>query len=194
MLLDLLERRFQLKLHVDSEEVPVWGLGIARGGLKLKPTEPGSCVTRPAIGSLDEEGWRKFLASVTKPLCGNQGQINGDPRSVKTVAVGVSMPELAQTLSLQAWKAEGDFFWPLAATLGNLRVIDKTGIPETARFDYTMEYGSDREHFAFFGLQPNTDPQPTIFDALEKLGLILERTKSSREFIVIDRIERPAPN
>jgi uncharacterized protein (TIGR03435 family) len=36
---------------------------------------------------------------------------------------------------------------------------------------------------------------PSIFDALEQqLGLKLERAKGSREFVVIDHIERPSPN
>jgi uncharacterized protein (TIGR03435 family) len=35
---------------------------------------------------------------------------------------------------------------------------------------------------------------PNIFDAVEKLGLHLEKGKASREFIVIEHIERPSPN
>jgi uncharacterized protein (TIGR03435 family) len=35
---------------------------------------------------------------------------------------------------------------------------------------------------------------PNIFDALEKLGLRLEKSKAPREFIVIEHIERPWPN
>jgi uncharacterized protein (TIGR03435 family) len=192
MLLDLLERRFQLKLHVDSEQVPMWGLGIAEGGLKIKPTEPGSCIIRPtSIIPFSEESQR-FMSSLTKPLCGSTGQPPG--RTVKMVAVGLSMRQLADRLSLDAWK-DGDFGWPLSSTLGNLRVIDKTGIPETTTFDLTLEYGADPEYSAFSGLVPNTDPGgPTVFEALEKLGLTLERSKGSREFIVIDHIERPSPN
>jgi uncharacterized protein (TIGR03435 family) len=39
MLLDLLERRFNLKLRVETEETPVYALTIANGGLKIKPIE-----------------------------------------------------------------------------------------------------------------------------------------------------------
>ncbi len=39
MLLDLLERRFDLKLRVETEEIPVYALTIAKGGLKIKPLE-----------------------------------------------------------------------------------------------------------------------------------------------------------
>jgi len=41
MLLDLLERRFKLKLRVETEETPVYTLTIAKGGLKIKPVELG---------------------------------------------------------------------------------------------------------------------------------------------------------
>src|SRR5262249_46724761 len=39
MLLDLLERRFNLKLRIETEEIPVYALTIAKGGLKIKPIE-----------------------------------------------------------------------------------------------------------------------------------------------------------
>src|SRR5262249_37666590 len=102
------------------------------------------------------------------------------------------MRGLADNLSLMAWQ-DGDFYWPLSATLEQRRVIDKTGIPLTTLFDFNLQFGSDPQHYAPLGL-PAPDPQLTIFQALEKLGLTLERTKASREFIVIDRIERPSEN
>ena len=37
MMRELLERRFQLKAHIESEQVPAFELTIARGGLKIKP-------------------------------------------------------------------------------------------------------------------------------------------------------------
>src|SRR6185369_12972232 len=47
MLLSLLAKRFRLKTHVDSEEIPVWALKIAKGGLKIKPAAPNSCYQVP---------------------------------------------------------------------------------------------------------------------------------------------------
>ena len=35
---------------------------------------------------------------------------------------------------------------------------------------------------------------PNVFDALEKLGLHLEKSKAPREFIFIEHIERPSEN
>jgi uncharacterized protein (TIGR03435 family) len=42
MLMDLLERRFNLKLRVETEEIPFYALTIAKGGLKIKPLENDS--------------------------------------------------------------------------------------------------------------------------------------------------------
>src|SRR6185436_7140964 len=42
MLMDLIERRFNLKWRVETEEIPVYVLSIAKGGLKIKPIEMDS--------------------------------------------------------------------------------------------------------------------------------------------------------
>jgi uncharacterized protein (TIGR03435 family) len=55
MLLDLLERRFDLKLRVETEEIPVYAITIAKGGLKIKPLE---------IDSVKYEELRKIRASL----------------------------------------------------------------------------------------------------------------------------------
>ena len=44
MLQSLLEDRFQLKIHRETRELPVYALVPARGGLKLPPPKEGSCV------------------------------------------------------------------------------------------------------------------------------------------------------
>ena len=77
-------------------------------------------------------------------------------------------------------------------------MVDKTGIPDTQGFDYVFEFPYDPE----YPLQHPGEGIPmvrgaagaSIFKALEPLGLTLERGKGSREFIVIDNIERPSPN
>jgi uncharacterized protein (TIGR03435 family) len=82
-------------------------------------------------------------------------------------------------------------------------VIDRTGL--TDRFNYLLEFVLDENTPAPLGARGNILPQPgesndvtpaaTIFSAIEEqLGLRLERAQAGREFIVIDRIERPAPN
>ena len=69
-------------------------------------------------------------------------------------------------------------------------VIDRTGI--NGRYNIRLSYGFDPG--------PNHAPSdiergPSIFTALqEQLGLTLEATRGPRDFLVIDRVERPDPD
>src|SRR5271170_7818372 len=46
MLQALLEDRFQLKVHRETREVPLYALTVAKSGLKLQPADGGSCTPR----------------------------------------------------------------------------------------------------------------------------------------------------
>ena len=107
----------------------------------------------------------------------------------------------------------------LSDTLNGLLVVDKTGLPDTnclieippagtpcaPLFNIVVEFAIDESFVtrmeqrsgitpAQMGLDMSLPKAPTIFKALEKLGLQLEKSKASREFIVIEHIERPSPN
>jgi uncharacterized protein (TIGR03435 family) len=107
----------------------------------------------------------------------------------------------------------------LSDTLNGLLVVDKTGLPDTnclieippagipcaPLFNIVLEFAIDESFFtslenmagiipAQMGADLSLPKAPNVFNALEKLGLHLEKSKASREFIVIDRIERPSPN
>jgi uncharacterized protein (TIGR03435 family) len=66
-------------------------------------------------------------------------------------------------------------------------VIDKTGITE--KFDFHLEFAPD-------DAEPSDEPDaaPSIFSALGQLGLKLDPAKGPRDFLVIDRVERPSEN
>jgi uncharacterized protein (TIGR03435 family) len=65
-------------------------------------------------------------------------------------------------------------------------IIDKTGVAE--KFDFHVEYAPDR-------LDLSSDlTAPSLDSVLLKLGLKLERGKGSRNFIIIDHVEKPAEN
>ena len=54
MLQSLLADRFQLRVHRESREMPVYALAPARGGLKLPPPRDGSCVAEQGAASRAE--------------------------------------------------------------------------------------------------------------------------------------------
>ena len=66
----------------------------------------------------------------------------------------------------------------------------------SARYDIDLKWSPD------VGQPPTTGPAttasdptgPSIFTAIQELGLRLEPTKSSIELFVIDSIEKPSPN
>jgi bla regulator protein blaR1 len=69
---------------------------------------------------------------------------------------------------------------------GDRRVIDRTGIQE--KFDFHVEYATGEA-------SPSDDAAlPSIFSELGRLGLKLESAKGTREFMVIDHIEKPSGN
>jgi uncharacterized protein (TIGR03435 family) len=80
---------------------------------------------------------------------------------------------------------------------GNLDrpVIDKTGIAGT--FDFQLQFAIDDTTRNFPGARaatPSDDPGPSIFTAIQSLGLKLESAKGPVEFLVIDHVEKPSGN
>jgi uncharacterized protein (TIGR03435 family) len=195
MLRALLERRFGLRVHVETEQIPALTLTVAPGGLKMKE---GTCTksdTPAAAGSMaaaSAAAVRQNLdaarrGETTAGRCGSAGALNGP--NLLVVGAGIGVPQL------------GAFF--------DVPIVDRTGIPDTALFNYALEFFPDDSlgrgaldwiQAGGADLQTASDPSvvpraPGIFTALEEqLGLRLERTRVPRDFIVIDQAERPSPN
>jgi len=198
MLLALLEKRFKLKAHVDSEPVPAFALVVAPGGLKIKPAEPDSCIPVPvppdrgprfrneAPHILPYFTGRSLLSEFRqgeKPFCGQALERHG-PNQV-FVAGGSTLSDLAQLLGMRF--------------LGPVRVYDRTGITHT--FNWALEFTPEEGNRSPPGRgdspaeSANVPPAPTAFVALQQqLGLRLEPMQAPREFVVIDSIDRPTPN
>ncbi|MGH9239847.1 MAG: TIGR03435 family protein [Vicinamibacterales bacterium] len=160
----LLERRFKLRTHIETEEVPVWTVTVAPGGLKVKPMAPDGCYENPVQPGVRTPSPRTLeeVRGGAKPTCGVWALAPSGENAV--LMVGGSTLE--------------DFAGRLRSLLGEARVSDKTGL--TDRFNFVFEFVRG--------------DQGSIASALEHLGLRLEQTRASREFLVIDSIERPGPN
>jgi uncharacterized protein (TIGR03435 family) len=169
MLQALLEDRFRVKVHHETRDVPVYILNIARGGPKLQAFTPGTCnVYDPA-------------ADFPPPPppdnpCHNQGGMNN----------GVLTLDIPATTL--------DEFARFALGVMDRPVINKTGI--TGRFNFHMEYAPD-ETSSSGPVSATGAAQvsgPSIFSAVEQLGLKLSAGKGPGDHIVIDRAERPTEN
>ena len=160
MLQKILEDRFNLKIHRETREIPVYALTVAKGGPKLQPSKDGNCIpidlTTPAPAQ-PSRGLPQVcgLSSIGMPKGSNLAE---DFHRV-------SITEFSQQLNLDR------------------PIIDKTGI--TGLFDIHLEFALDDTTRAVLpSNRPGTvypeDPTggTSIFTAVqEQLGLKLESTK-----------------
>jgi uncharacterized protein (TIGR03435 family) len=174
MLQSLLEDRFQLKIRRETREVPVYALTEAKGGPKLLPFKEGSCIPVDFAKGFPPPG---------QPNC--KAVVGRNGPNVTVEAPGTSVDSLSKLLNLALDRP----------------VVDKTGI--TGFFDFHLVFAADEVTPRFLPggdmagppAEPSGDPAgPTIFTAIQQFGLKLEPAKGSRDFLVIDRVERPSGN
>jgi uncharacterized protein (TIGR03435 family) len=170
----LLEDRYALKVHRETRELPVYALVVAKGGLKVKPSD---CVkpdsnpppSPPAPGQSPPA------------FCGNTMVKRNGQNSVMTGA-GITMADLLRTLSRATDRT----------------VIDKSGYTQT--FNATLEWAPDQGVANASAPDGSAAASAdttgaSLFTALqEQLGLKLESTKGPVEVLVIDHVEKPTPN
>jgi uncharacterized protein (TIGR03435 family) len=184
MLQELLEDRFQLKVHRETKQGDVYALTVAKNGLKLKPTTEGSCTPR------DLDHWPPTPPAPGQPnrvVCGAFRSPPSTPGTMKFEADGMTIV---------------DFFAMISTLLLQQPVIDKTGL--TGLFDFRLEFsrdlGLDLGGGKRGGGGRDTAPRveaagPSFPAALEsQLGLKMAPSKGPVEFLVIDHVERPSAN
>lgn len=176
MLQSLLADRFQLKIHRETKELPIYALVVAKKDGKLGPrlteSKEGSCTTFDLSKPPPPPGPGK------PPTLGCGGMMMS-PRSLTAASVPIAnlIPALSRTLGRT--------------------VVDQTGL--TGNFDISMEWTPDESQVQFAPDGPKPPPSdatgPSIFTALqEQLGLKLESQKGPVEMLVIDRAEKPSEN
>jgi uncharacterized protein (TIGR03435 family) len=171
----LLAERFNLAVHRETREMPIYALVAAKGGLKLQPGKEGSCVTpdpKTPVPPPRAPGQRP-PAPCGSWYIGPASFVGGK----------ISIAQFADGLS----------------NLLARPVVDKTGYKGT--FDIQLEFSPEGTAFAnglpgFPGLPPNLDTSgPSIFTAVQdQLGIKLDSQKGTGEMLVIDRAERPTEN
>jgi uncharacterized protein (TIGR03435 family) len=175
MLQALLEDRFKLKVHRETREVPGFALTVTRGGPKMPSVAEGSCIAIPDTPFKEPPPIEK--------LCGPQPQPFKDGPNRSFFVHGQTLGEFSTFLSGITGKP----------------VIDHTNVK--GRFDYRLDFMPDASTTPGFAarLEQLTPADPTggtsLFTALqEQLGLKLDAAKAPREYMVIDRVERPSEN
>jgi bla regulator protein blaR1 len=168
MLQALLEDRFALKIRRETREGRVYLITVAKGGPKLPPFQGGCTPISLAHPVPIPAGQNSCRASFQAK---GANQMFDDP--------GFDMDSFALWIN----RAAG-FDGPL---------LNKTGL--TGYFHFHVEFLSNRKP-GDPGFTPTDDPPfPSIFTAMQQqLGLKVEAGKGAREFLVVDRLEKPSEN
>jgi bla regulator protein blaR1 len=178
MMRNLLADRFKLKAHMETREMPLYALVLARADGKLGPSLKSAKTDCEAIARGRRGGPPPAPPQPGEPIdCGfivGIGNMN---------AGGMQMADLARSLS----------------GFVNRFVIDRTGL--SGRYDFQLTYTPEGRGLP--GLPPGAPPVgieapaadpngASLFTALqEQLGLKLDSQKGPVEVLVIDNIEQP---
>jgi len=178
MMQALLEDRFNLKIHKETRQVPVYALVARKRGVRLPAAKvgcfalsPGNPIPRPKP------------AQTLPPICG-LGKRDTDGIAVH----GSTMADFCVALSRMALR------------LDRRRFIDKTGL--AGQFDFDLKFPpNDTSPYMEPGASaaPETRSSPEddfwrLKGALWTVGLKLVPTIGPGEVLVIDHVERPTAN
>jgi uncharacterized protein (TIGR03435 family) len=189
MLQNLIEERFQLTLHRETKDLPLYELGIGKNGPKLKEfvNDPTAPPAQPPTGpmTMGKDGFPVLPPGTTAMMV-----MNG---RMRMIASKQPIARLADMLANQLGRP----------------VVDKTGL--TGEYDYKLEFSSEGlSGGAFGGLPPPPPPPPgtggpapvaagpadtsdapgLLAAVQEQLGLRLDQKKGPLDLLVIDRAEK----
>ena len=175
MVQSLLEDRFHLKVHREMRDLPVYNLVIAKGGLKMKPSADQ---TAPDP--------RQRFIDFTSPAA----EVAPLPRGAMRVAKGPGISVLtAKSIATSALVNN------LLQGQSDRIVFDKTGLKELFDIDLRFSNEGDPPLSPGTDAPPPSDPSgPSLFTAIQELGLKLEPDKAPLEVIVIDSVSKPTEN
>ena len=216
MMQTLLEERFGLKIHHNSQEEPAYGLVVAKAGAKLKqsaleeaapptddPPKPGNTISIPTVQGL--------VRLVRTPQGVSMDMPDGEISGKVNVSVNPTQPptfhlELART-SMKIFAAM------LSAGVVDRPVVDMTGL--TGAYDIGVDISAEDAMNVItsatdFGMGRRgagdggksvaagiaSDPSgASMVSSIQKLGLRIEPRKAPLDVVVVDRINRdPTPN
>jgi bla regulator protein BlaR1 len=167
----LLRDRFGFHAHVETREMPIYELVLARRDRRLGPKmQQAAC---DCTGNRAEPGCRR----------------GGPPLPSLPEFDGASCAQLG-TASLRIMRGYPMSTFARTFLAGGIDrvVVDKTGLPGT--WNVELEYTPEQMPNATTGAPPADSP--SLFTALqEQLGLKLQPARGLVEVLVIDSIERP---
>jgi len=195
MLKTLLADRFQLKTHMETREVPIGALVVARGDGKLGPKLKVSTANCPSAEELSAKAQEALTTG--GGLGALQSLIGQGECSIMPTVAG-NNPSAGMGLGMK-----GQPISTLVALLTQFTgktVQDRTGL--TGRYDFELTFDPQVLMRLISNLGVNIPagalPEsnaPSLLTALqEQLGLKLENDKAPGQVLVIDSAELPTPD
>lgn len=174
MLQTLLEERFQIKMHRDSKEFPVYGVVVGKGGLKLKesPLDPE---TQAGVNVTAEGGARGTTINFGRGAYFTLADNRFEARKLTMAQLADSVGRFVERPVVDMTELTGTYDLTLEFTPEEYRtLLIRTALsagvalpPEVMKF---LEGASDE----------------SLFKGLQALGLKLESRKAPLEVLVID--------
>jgi uncharacterized protein (TIGR03435 family) len=162
--------RFKLKARIDTREVPAFAVVLARPGQPLPEGMTRITTDCGALRAARQRGETPPAPPLTPAgatPCGSRyggGQI---------VSSGMPIAQFVRSIQVSAGRV----------------MIDRTGLE--GDYEFTFQYATARPG----GGPPDPDAGPDLFTALrEQLGLAVEPTRTTSEFLIVEHIERPTPD
>ena len=202
LMVNLLKDRFQLATHMETRELPIFNLVMARTDGRLGPDLKATPPDCQAI--IAERNTAAQAAAAGRgappPLPGMAG--GPPPPDLNALLNGSTAPCGLGRFITGNVAASGRSMAQIVTMLSDFvgrPVIDKTGL--TGLFDLALKFAPEGRHTGLIqqfpsAQTPPVDPDvPSLSAALqEQLGLKLESARGPVEVVVIDRFERPTPD
>ena len=180
MLRTLLEDRFQLKVHRESKDLPVYVLGVSKAGARLTESKPDPNATAEPAGTVNVSGGGNNTGVGVNIGGGRSFAVVDNQVQIR----GMQMRDVAEVLTRFVDRV----------------VVDQTGLTKT--YDITLDLTPDEFNAirirsavnAGVPLPPqamrlldNASPD-TLSAPLSKFGITFEARKAPLEVVVIDSV------
>lgn len=194
MLRTLLADRFKLKSRLETREVPIYALVVARDDGRLGPKLKASTDTCPDFKVQQQQQLEALAKGGVQALAGMMAKPGENrPCSIATE------PRMPEGIYMKATGQSLDLLTLLLTQLSGRPVVNKTGLTGPHDFEFMISMQTLMQIYAELGvnmpLPPNLPEGPSLMTQVqEELGLKLDSQRGPHEVLVIDGAEMPTPD
>jgi uncharacterized protein (TIGR03435 family) len=208
MVQSMLEDRFQLKAHRETREGQVYNLVVAKNPPKMKLSDDQTPIPRRVSTPIQpcSPAPEPPANPAPPPLAGQRGNLFDPNNPAPRGFLGMSFSQSGIVLRGSAISVSN--MLNMVQIYVGRTIVDKTGL--TGLFDFSLRFSTEglvnpdgRPMGApppapaagtTPGVDAAADPVPSLFTAIQELGLKLETAKAPVEVLVIDSVQKPTEN